>query len=131
MSPLIKEKRSFASYQNQLHIIAVFYAATGAYIFAKVCHGSSVNAGPTVRRVMLQELEIKNRRLSVNKSTDIIDWIDYVNPSVTYDEYFSKYLMENKPCIFTSEITDKWSCKRQWNLDGTPDFDVLDISFGK
>lgn len=79
---------------------------------------------------MLQELEIKSRRLSINKSTAIIDWIDYVDPSITYDEFFSKYLMENKPCIFKSNITEKWSCKRQWNLDGAPDFDVLDILFG-
>lgn len=80
---------------------------------------------------MVQELEVKNRRLSINKKTAIIDWIDYVDPSIKYDEFFSKYLMENKPCIFKSNIIENWSCKRQWNLDGTPDFDVLDILFGK
>lgn len=80
---------------------------------------------------MVQEVEVQDRRLSVNKKTTIIDWIDYVDASITYDDFFSKYLMENKPCIFKSNITENWSCKRQWNLDGAPDFDVLDISFGK
>ncbi|XP_071873753.1 jumonji domain containing 4 [Bombus fervidus] len=79
---------------------------------------------------MVQEVEVQNRRLSVNKKTTIIDWIDYVDTSITYDDFFSKYLMENKPCIFKPNITENWSCKRQWNLDGAPDFDVLDISFG-
>ncbi|KAK9303249.1 hypothetical protein QLX08_005015 [Tetragonisca angustula] len=79
---------------------------------------------------MVQELEIQNGRLTVNKKTAVVDWIDYVDPLITYDEFFSKYLAENKPCIFKSSITDNWSCKRQWSLDGAPDFDVLDISFG-
>lgn len=80
---------------------------------------------------MVQELEIQSGRLTVNKKTAVVDWIDYVDPSITYDEFFSKYLAENKPCIFKSSITENWSCKRQWSLDDAPDFDVLDISFGK
>lgn len=80
---------------------------------------------------MLHELEIKNNRLCTEKNTAIIDWIDYVNTSITYDEFFSKYINLNKPCIFKSNITENWSCRRQWNLDGAPDFDVLDILYGK
>ena len=79
---------------------------------------------------MLEVLEIKNGRLSDDKNNVIIDWIDYVGPSMTYDEFFSKYLISNKPCIFKSNVTDNWSCRRQWNLDNTPDFNVLDILFG-
>ncbi|XP_034190454.1 jumonji domain containing 4 [Osmia lignaria lignaria] len=79
---------------------------------------------------MLRELEIKNNRLCTEKNTAIIDWIDYVNTSITYDEFFSKYINLNKPCIFKSNITENWSCRRQWNLDGAPDFDVLDILYG-
>ena len=79
---------------------------------------------------MLEVLEIKNGRLSDDKNNVIIDWIDYVSPSMTYDEFFSKYLISNKPCIFKSNVTDNWSCRRQWNLDNTPDFNVLDILFG-
>ena len=79
---------------------------------------------------MLEVLEIKTGRLSGDKNDVIIDWIDYVSPSMTYDEFFSKYLISNKPCIFKSNVTDNWSCRRQWNLDNTPDFDVLDMLFG-
>lgn len=79
---------------------------------------------------MFHELEIQNNRLCTEKNTAIIDWIDYINPSVTYDEFFTKYLIPNKPCIFKSSITENWSCRRQWNLDNAPDFDVLDILFG-
>ncbi|XP_076397059.1 jumonji domain containing 4 [Megachile rotundata] len=79
---------------------------------------------------MFHELEIQNNRLCTEKNTAIIDWVDYIDPSVTYDEFFTKYLIPNKPCIFKSSITENWSCKRQWNLDNAPDFDVLDILFG-
>ncbi|XP_017889963.1 jmjC domain-containing protein 4 [Ceratina calcarata] len=79
---------------------------------------------------MLQELEIQNRRPSGEENETLIECIDYLDPSISYDEFFAKYLMENRPCIFKSSITENWSCKRQWNLDGAPDFDVLDILFG-
>ncbi|XP_053980754.1 2-oxoglutarate and iron-dependent oxygenase JMJD4 [Hylaeus anthracinus] len=79
---------------------------------------------------MLQVLEIKTQRLSINKDTAIIDWIDHVNPSITYDEFFSKYLIPNKPCIFNSKVTENWSCRRQWSDEDAPDFDVLDLLFG-
>lgn len=80
---------------------------------------------------MLQLLEIKTKRLSVNKDTTIVDWIDHVSPSITYDEFFSKYLIPNKPCIFNSKVTENWSCRRQWSDDNAPDFDALDLVFGK
>lgn len=80
---------------------------------------------------MLEELEIQNRRPSVERDKTLIECIDYLDPSsITYDEFFARYLIGNRPCIFKSGITENWSCKRQWNLDGAPDFDVLEILFG-
>ncbi|XP_043256192.1 2-oxoglutarate and iron-dependent oxygenase JMJD4 [Colletes gigas] len=80
--------------------------------------------------MMLELLEIKTKRLSIDKDAAIVDWIDRVAPSMTYDEFFTKYLIPNKPCIFNTKITENWSCRRQWNDDNAPDFDVLDLLFG-
>lgn len=78
---------------------------------------------------MSKVVEIKNRRLSINKHCSAPETIDRVD-SLTYDEFFANYLVRNRPCIFSSRVTENWPCKKLWGLDGAPDFDALELLFG-
>ncbi|XP_021341709.1 uncharacterized protein LOC110442430 isoform X2 [Mizuhopecten yessoensis] len=36
---------------------------------------------------------------------------------ISYDDFFQKYLLQNKPCIISSELTQDWLSRRHW-IDG-------------
>lgn len=79
---------------------------------------------------MSKVLDIQSRRLSINKQYIAFESVEPVTDTLSYDEFFTRYLVPNRPCIFTSRTTEKWSCRRQWVLDGTPDIDALSLLFG-
>ena len=51
--------------------------------------------------------------------------------SISYKLFFQNYLLPNKPCIFSSNLTKNWPCRRDWVCEGAPNFDVLRTLFGR
>lgn len=49
----------------------------------------------------------------------------------SYNAFFSKYLISNKPCIIQSNVTKNWLCRNNWILNETPNFPLLHELFGK
>lgn len=66
----------------------------------------------------------------VEKNSRVIDTIDRIDLKVTYNDFFSEYLTRNKPCVIDLEATENWPCRRQWVLDGAPNFEALNSLFG-
>lgn len=79
---------------------------------------------------MSRVLEIEEDCCSINKPISYISVVDRVNSSIAYNDFYTNYLCKNKPCIFDGSLTENWSCRRQWSLDGAPDFDALSLLFG-
>jgi hypothetical protein len=59
--------------------------------------------------------------------------IDRISSNVTYTEFFKSYLMENKPCIISQEMTENWKSVQNWvdSESGKPNFQYLKERFGK
>ena len=51
--------------------------------------------------------------------------------TVPYQNFFQKYLLPNKPCIFSATLTEKWTSRRDWVCDGAPDLALLRSLFGR
>ncbi|XP_060064308.1 2-oxoglutarate and iron-dependent oxygenase JMJD4-like [Ylistrum balloti] len=51
---------------------------------------------------------------------------------ITYDDFFQQYLLQNRPCIFSSELTQGWFSRRDWvdKATGKPDLTFLKEQFG-
>lgn len=49
-----------------------------------------------------------------------------------YDSFFNEYLVPNKPCLFTSKMTETWRSRKEWVDDfGKPNFTYICHTFGK
>ncbi|XP_042899533.1 2-oxoglutarate and iron-dependent oxygenase JMJD4 isoform X2 [Parasteatoda tepidariorum] len=49
----------------------------------------------------------------------------------TYEYFLRNHMISNKPCIFTSDLTDNWVSRNKWlKADGKPDLDFLIQEFG-
>lgn len=59
--------------------------------------------------------------------------IDWVDSNITYEEFFEKYLIANKPCIISQELTKNWKSVQNWvdSKSGKPNFNYLKENFGK
>ncbi|XP_059485310.1 2-oxoglutarate and iron-dependent oxygenase JMJD4 [Neocloeon triangulifer] len=54
-----------------------------------------------------------------------------VSGEISYVDFFNEFMQPNIPCIFKSEIVDKWRSKTDWVDDrGKPNFDFLAKTFG-
>ncbi|XP_015515621.2 2-oxoglutarate and iron-dependent oxygenase JMJD4 [Neodiprion pinetum] len=53
----------------------------------------------------------------------------YVNHSLSYNEYFRRYLQNNIPCVIQS-ATDAWPCRQMWQADNAPNFEYIKRVFG-
>ncbi|XP_074662894.1 2-oxoglutarate and iron-dependent oxygenase JMJD4-like [Tubulanus polymorphus] len=59
--------------------------------------------------------------------------IDRINEEITYEEFFVKYLLANKPCVFAAHITKDWGCRKNWvsaDDDDKPYWSFLKTTFG-
>ncbi|XP_071791315.1 2-oxoglutarate and iron-dependent oxygenase JMJD4-like [Asterias amurensis] len=57
--------------------------------------------------------------------------VEYINSSITYDEFFLRFLVPNRPCVFGPHITQDWRSVREWvTKDGRPNFNYLAQMFG-
>jgi len=75
-------------------------------------------------------IEINDSLYSVDEDTCVPNTIERIDPTVTYNEFFSKYLIPNKPCIINSQATENWPCRHEWVSDGIPNFNILRTLFG-
>lgn len=66
----------------------------------------------------------------IDEDTCVSNIVERVDSTVTYNDFFSKYLIRNKPCIISLQATENWPCRREWVLDGAPNFEVLRTLFG-
>ena len=50
---------------------------------------------------------------------------------ISYNDFFLKYLIANKPCIIQSNATKNWPCRKDWIQNDAPNFNFLKKLFGK
>ena len=63
---------------------------------------------------------------------DSVDKIDHIDAPITYQEFFAKYLLHNRPCVLGMWATSHWKSTQKWSCDdGTPDWDYLLQNFGE
>ncbi|XP_029649406.1 2-oxoglutarate and iron-dependent oxygenase JMJD4-like isoform X1 [Octopus sinensis] len=76
----------------------------------------------------LQQEDIYERRkqnLSSFKS------VDYVSEEISYEDFFLRYLIPNKPCVFSCKHTRHWRSRAEWvDEQGKPKFEFLKTNFG-
>lgn len=76
-------------------------------------------------------IEINDGLSSSDEDTHVPNTVEKIEEStVTYNDFFSKYLIYNQPCVFNSHATENWPCRRNWVLNDTPNFEVLRTLFG-
>lgn len=79
---------------------------------------------------MPKVFELDYKTPPTQKATCHVDTIDRLKPTISYNDFYTNYLIQNKPCIFDASVTANWSCRRQWSLSGVIDFDALSLMFG-
>ncbi|XP_034159950.2 2-oxoglutarate and iron-dependent oxygenase JMJD4 [Pangasianodon hypophthalmus] len=53
-------------------------------------------------------------------------FLHYIQTEIPYSLFFSKHLLNNQPCMFSSSFTQNWSCRSRWvGHDGKPDLHTL------
>lgn len=79
--------------------------------------------------LFFQENNIVNNEESHQKYSTSNKTIDYVK-NITYETFFTNYLMLNKPCIIALKDTKLWKSTLEWAVDGKPNFEFLEQEFG-
>ncbi|XP_014481072.1 PREDICTED: jmjC domain-containing protein 4 [Dinoponera quadriceps] len=75
-------------------------------------------------------IEINSSLCSVDEDVCVSNTIERVDPAtVTYNDFFSEYLIRNRPCVVGSQATANWPCRREWVLEDAPNFEALRASF--
>ncbi|XP_045179491.2 2-oxoglutarate and iron-dependent oxygenase JMJD4-like [Mercenaria mercenaria] len=50
---------------------------------------------------------------------------------IDYNNFFKEYLLANKPCIFTPDVTMQWKSRKDWVMENhTPNYTFLRALFG-
>ncbi|EFN85605.1 JmjC domain-containing protein 4 [Harpegnathos saltator] len=75
-------------------------------------------------------IEIDSSLCPVNEDACVPNTIERIDSTVTYNDFFSEYLIRNRPCIISSQATENWPCRREWVLEDAPNFEMLRTSFG-
>ncbi|GAB1607725.1 2-oxoglutarate and iron-dependent oxygenase JMJD4-like [Argonauta hians] len=59
--------------------------------------------------------------------------VDYITEDISYQDFFLRYLIPNKPCVLAhNTLTQHWPSRTQWvDHSGKPDFEFLNANFGK
>ena len=77
-------------------------------------------------------MDIPDLRLETNQDHGTnIDQIDYIEEPITYQNFFTEYLLRNKPCVLGSWATDSWKSRAEWVKNNEPNLDYLVEKFGK
>lgn len=79
---------------------------------------------------MADIIEIADYNVSVSTNSKEIEPELSESCSITYGQFFTNFLLENRPCVFQSDITREWRCRREWNMNGAPNFEILLELFG-
>ncbi|EGI70634.1 PREDICTED: jmjC domain-containing protein 4 [Acromyrmex echinatior] len=66
----------------------------------------------------------------LNEDDCVTTMIERIDSTVTYNDFFSKYLMCNKPCVISFQAIKNWPCRHEWVLNGAPNFEMLRKLFG-
>nr|XP_004611686.1 unnamed protein product [Sorex araneus] len=59
--------------------------------------------------------------------------VDFIEEpgALSYADFVRRYLLPNRPCVFSSAFTAGWGCRRRWvTPGGTPDWDHLLRTYG-
>ncbi|EDO26293.1 predicted protein, partial [Nematostella vectensis] len=49
---------------------------------------------------------------------------------ISYEAFLTDYLQPNKLCVFSCELTQEWKCRKEWVVNGEPNFEFLHQNFG-
>ncbi|XP_057324903.1 2-oxoglutarate and iron-dependent oxygenase JMJD4-like isoform X1 [Microplitis mediator] len=53
-----------------------------------------------------------------------------LNTAITYNDFFTQYLIKNEPCVFKCGITNEWPCVNKWIFNNQPNFKHLKQLYG-
>ena len=77
-------------------------------------------------------MDIPDLRLEINQASRAdTNQIDYIEKPITYQEFFTEYLLRNKPCVFGSWATNNWRSRAEWVKNSEPNLEYLVEEFGK
>ena len=80
----------------------------------------------------IRKMDIPDLRLETTRDHGTnIDQIDYIEEPITYQKFFTEYLLRNKPCVLGSWATDSWRNRAEWVKNNEPNLDYLVEKFGK
>ncbi|XP_013415112.1 jmjC domain-containing protein 4 [Lingula anatina] len=77
---------------------------------------------------------LKERNTESKADQDqLVRSIDVLTEAISYDEFFKKYLIANKPCLLAPELAvNSWKARKEWvTEDGKPNFENLKFLFAK
>ena len=77
---------------------------------------SSVNT--VFELIQKPELLSEKLRVTADISNNRNLQIDNISSKISYLNFFSNYLVPNRPCVFGSWLTDNWKCRKEWVLSG-------------
>lgn len=56
--------------------------------------------------------------------------IPRIEEEISYQDFFQKYLLHNRPCLISSFVTDNWQSRRLWAIGDKPNWHFLREVFG-
>jgi hypothetical protein len=56
--------------------------------------------------------------------------VSYANADIQYNDFFRRYLFENRPCIVRGPVTESWTSAIEWISDSRPNFSYICKKFG-
>ncbi|XP_041376873.1 uncharacterized protein LOC121389344 [Gigantopelta aegis] len=109
-----------------------------------MCHLQTSNPGKVTKVMTNTNCPVLPDTLVIDNISDVISslrdegvgeiiggGIPHLDGCPSYEEFFLRFLLPNKPCVLSSEATAKWQSRREWVCkDGKPDFEFLRQHFG-
>lgn len=78
------------------------------------------------------ELDESFDRFLDKQSTNSLKYLEKYQTEISYNTFFTGNLETNKPCIFSSWLTENWLALKEWILEnGKPNCQLLSELFGK
>lgn len=62
-----------------------------------------------------------------NHEENCVDKIE----DIGYDEFFIRFMLPNRLCVFTKEVTKSWKSRYEWVENGKPNLRFLSERFGR
>lgn len=70
-------------------------------------------------------IELDYHEVPSDNLTDTHAHIDRVDGTISYSDFFKKYMLSNKPCIIKLSSAESWECLKEWVSHNSPNFDYL------